>query len=164
MIERIWVFALAPSNQDRGLFLQRIEWLHLTDVVFFVNGCEECRFNLPASREVRITQTASRLAELGVDTHLITWVRPVRTYMTDCANRLRPLCQTIGARSLVFDAEGPWTRNRQCDTGPRCEGQRGAAWARTILREHWPFTDWPCDLGVSGITYIPDAVRALAGC
>jgi hypothetical protein len=154
MIDRIWVFAVAPSDSDRRLFVQRVEWLNVTDVVLFVNNYQACKFQLTSNVETRIRNTAEELGGIGVDTHLISWLRPIRTYMTDCADRLRPLCQRIGARSLLFDAEEPWTKN-SC-------GKSGEAWARELMANHWPFANWPSQLGVTGITYIPNSVKPLA--
>ena len=152
MIRRIWVFSMsAPSQTARNLFLERIAWLHLTDVAFYVNGKQDRTFRPSVTRVRRIEETASRLKDQNVDTHLVTWLRPSRTYMDRCAAFMRPFCERIGARSMLFDTEEPWKLN-----------VRGEAGARAIVEQHWPFYNWPCYLGVSDITYMPDAVKPVA--
>ncbi len=155
MINRIWAFVeAAPSDADRSLFLKRVEWLNLTDVALFVIGLADCRFAVPASRIKRITDTARSLQQIGVATHLVTWIRPVKEYVAESARVLRPLCEATGARSLLFDAEEAWSTNALC-------GKSGVLPAATIVEQHWPFTNWPCELGASGIVYFPEAVRPL---
>lgn len=153
MIERIWIFANAPPDKERDLFLQRVEWLNLTDVALFVNGNQSCRFQLSSTREQWIRETARRLREINVDTHLVCWLRPIDSFLADSADRLRPLCEEVGARSLLFDAEEPWTKNT-------C-GKRGPNWSKTVVENDWTFFNWPCRLGVTGIAALPDAVRPL---
>jgi hypothetical protein len=157
MIERIWIFATAPSKADRDLFIKRIEWLQLTDVALFVNGYQHCKFKFSTDYEQRIQDTAYRLSNIGVDIHLVTWIRPIKSYLVDCAMSLRPLCQEVNARSLLFDVEEPWTKN-VCGQGCHC-GSVTSAQAAALVENNWPFFNWPCQLGVSGITYIPDAVK-----
>jgi hypothetical protein len=154
MIQRVWAFATLPSDRDRSLFLSRIEYLRLTDVVLFVNALEETAFTLPVSRERRLQEVSLELHSRGVSPHLISWLRPTERYMTDAATRLRPLCMTTGARSLLFDAEEPWTHH------PSLKG-RGARAAEALLQRFWKFDFWPCLLGMSGITFVPAEVKPL---
>ena len=155
MIERLWMFTTAPAPAARELLLRRVEYLRLTDLALFVNGLDEDTFHIPAERERRLADLVTGLHRLGVSPHLVTWLRPTERYMAAAAERLRPLCMTFGARSLMFDAEEPWTHH------PSLRGNSEAK-AQAFLDRHWSFDYWPCALGVSGITFIPAAVRPLA--
>ncbi len=155
MIERVWMFTAPPAAAGLDLMLRRTEHLRLTDMAVFVNGLDEREFAIPAAREQRLTALAMGLHGLGVQPHLVSWLRPTERYMRAAAERLRALCMMLGARSLLFDAEEPWTRH------PALSGD-GEAKAEAFLARHWAFDYWPCALGVSGITYIPAAVRPLA--
>ena len=153
MIERIWIFANAPPDSGRDKFLQRVEWLYLTDVALFVNSNQGCRFQMSSTREQQIRETTRQLSEMKIATHLVCWLRPIDSFLTDSADRLRPLCEEIKPRSLLFDAEEPWTKNA-------C-GKHGPAWSKKIVEDDWTFFNWSCQLGVTGITSLPSAVRPL---
>lgn len=155
MIKRIWMFTTPPTATGLDLMLRRTDYLRLTDMAIFVNGLDEREFLVPAERERRLSAVVTGLHRLGVSPHLVSWLRPTERYMAAAAERLRPLCLMLGARSLLFDAEEPWTRH------PTLRGH-GEAGAEAFLARHWAFDYWPCALGVSGITYIPAAVRPLA--
>jgi hypothetical protein len=155
MIKRIWMFTTPPTATGLDLMLRRAEYLRLTDMAVFVNGLDEREFVIPAARERRLSAVVMGLHRLGVSPHLVSWLRPTERYMRAAADKLRPLCMTLGANSLMFDAEEPWTRH------PSLHG-RGETAAEAFLARHWSFDYWPCELGVSGITYIPSAVRPLA--
>jgi hypothetical protein len=155
MIKRIWAYAVVAPAGQRAAQLRQVADLGLTDVALFVNGLDEGVFRIPPARERALAETIAGLHRLGVSPHLVSWLRPSERYMNDAAGRLRALCMTWGVRSLQFDAEEPWTRH------PLLRG-RGADAARAFLDRHWTFAAWPCPLGVTGITFVPDSVVPLA--
>lgn len=151
MITRLWVFSGMPVSSQRSTFVSQIQELQVTDVALMINQNTERTFQLPADRARRIEDVCWDLEEIGVDSHLVTWLRPTEPYMTEAARLLRPLCESTGVRSLQFDVEEPWTRN-----------VRGEAGARSALTRWWRFTDWPCCLGTTGITSRPASVKPVA--
>jgi hypothetical protein len=155
MINRIWAYAIVNTATDQAAFWRSVTGLGLTDVALFVNGLDEERFVISPARERVLADAIMGLHRNGVSPHLVSWLRPTERYMNDAALRLRALCMTWGVRSLQFDAEEPWTRH------PTLRG-KGATAARAFLDRHWAFDYWPCPLGVTGITFVPDAVMPLA--
>lgn len=155
MITRIGAYAIVNAATDQPAFWRSVAGLGLTDVALFVNGLDEPQFAISAARERVLGDAIMGLHRHGVSPHLVTWLRPTERYLNDAASRLRALCMTWGVRSLQFDAEEPWTRH------PALRG-KGAAAARAFLDRHWTFDVWPCPLGVTGITFVPDAVVPLA--
>ena len=156
MIRKIWVFSMGvPAPGGMPGFTRRISDLQVTDVAFMLNQATYSGFRLTWS-PARIVNAAARLNDIGVAAHLVTWLRPTESYLRDAAVSLRDLCIRTGARSLLFDAEEPWTRH------PNIRG-RGEAGARDIVSRYWTFfADWPCQLGVTGVPYMPETVRPLA--
>lgn len=155
-IRRVWVFSMGiPTSRGTSQFIRRISDLQVTDVALMLNQYKHREFELTWSK-ARIVDTATSLRDIGVAPHLVTWLRPTESYMRDAAASLRDLCIKTSVRSLIFDAEEPWTLH------PNIKG-RGQAGARDILSRYWSFfTGWPCLLGVSGVPYIPETVKPLA--
>jgi hypothetical protein len=158
VIRRVWAFSMGVPNtvDSQKQFLKKVSYLQLSDVAFMVNSNADAEFQLPAARSRAVTAIAQQLKACDIDTHLVTWLRPTETYMTQAAARLRDLCTIVGARSLMFDVEEPWTKD------PSLQGDNPEAAARAIVGRYWRFTNWPCPLGVTGITYLPAAVKPIA--
>ncbi len=133
---------MPPSKSERTLFIDRVRYLNLSDVYLFINRVEEREFVLSTAKEERIVRAAAMLRENGIRPHLTTWLRPTVSYVEACARRLYQLCYRgdIEIASLQFDAEATWWRS---------SSGGGVAKALNITRDHWPFHDWPCALGVT---------------
>ena len=117
MIRRVWLFATVPRDSERALWLQRVEWLQVTDMAIFVNSLGDRQFTLSKSKAQRRIEIAQQLAEIDVDTHLVSWLRPTSSYMLRAAELMRSLCERSGARSLLFDVEEPWTQHTSITRG-----------------------------------------------
>lgn len=150
MILRVWVFSALPTK-GRDAFIRSIQDLQVTDVALMINSENDRAFEISKAKSRRIEEVCWDLEEIAVSSHLVTWLRPTEAYMTRAAAALRPLCLSTGARSLLFDVEGPWVRN-----------VAGESAARSVLARFWRFQDWPCYLGASGITGLDPQVRPVA--
>ncbi|NJM97346.1 MAG: hypothetical protein HC800_09355 [Phormidesmis sp. RL_2_1] len=148
MIKRIWLFAPLPSTSGTALWLQRMEWLQVTDVAVFVNGNTQTRFSVSNSKQKKLLSIAAQLHDIQITPHFVSWLRPSRQYMTDCARVMRPLCRDANVRSLLFDVEEPWTKTAKTEAN-----------AQLAVDNYWQFTDWPCDLGVTGIVSLPQSLK-----
>ncbi len=138
-IQRVWLYCEGIPN------LARIRDLQVTDVALMLNGAPRSQnqafgINFPAER---ILAMARQLQEIGVSTHLVTWLLHTERFMTEAARRLRPLCEQFPFRSLQFDLEGTWHA-----------GLTPAA-ARSVVDRYWGFSSWPCTLGVTDFPYAP---------
>ncbi len=151
-IKRVWAFAtrvLIPAQRDQ--WLNRIASLRITDVVLVVNDVESQTFGL--SRSTRsISEVAANLRALGVDVHLMTWLYPFEGYIADSARVMLPLCELTQARSILFDVERNWIQPKQ-----QIDHQK-------IVHSHFDrfYGSASCPLGVTSVTFLPPAVRALA--
>lgn len=148
MIERIWLFASLPTTSGTTLWLQRMEWLQVTDIAIFVNSNTQTRFSISSSKQKKLLSIAAQLHNIDIAPHFVSWLRPSQQYMTECARIMRPLCRDAKVRSLLFDVEEPWTKNTKTEST-----------AQAAVDDYWRFTDWPCDLGVTGIVSLPRSLK-----
>ncbi len=94
--------------------------------------------------ETKIERLASLAAARGIEVHLMSWIMPHQRYIDGAARRLVPLCERVGARSLQWDAEGPWMKAEGRMTYPR---------AARHIRDS--FTGLACPMGATAIGYTP---------
>jgi hypothetical protein len=122
-INRAWIFATANQFVSSGRFgdkmRQRVVDNGFTDVAIFVNGkpgnfrrgrkvVNDFALNFHFLDKDKIRVTRQLFEKAGIDIHLMTWIKPSEEYIEDCAKKTLPLCEQIGARSLMFDVEEPW--------------------------------------------------------
>jgi hypothetical protein len=158
VIARVWAFVMGIPTKasSRTSFVKKVSNLQLTDIALMINSVSAQDFAITPAKQTAILATAEALRAAGVDTHLVTWLRPTERYMSDAATVLRDLCVSSNARSLMFDVEEPWTR------ASAVSGSNAESKAKAIVDRYWQFTSWPCPLGASGITYIPASVKPVA--
>jgi len=82
----------------------------------------------------------------GLEVHLTSWIMPHASYIDRAADVLVPLSATVGAASLLWDAEEPWTNAIDAPS-------RSTAASRLADR----FADLARPMGVTGIGYTPVA-------
>lgn len=61
----------------------------------------------PSQRVDRICKAAH---DVGIETHLLSWLMPHRKYIERATAELVELTKNTGSLSMCFDAEEPWTR------------------------------------------------------
>ncbi|MDF0673069.1 MAG: hypothetical protein P0120_01825 [Nitrospira sp.] len=160
-ISRVWIFGTANQLMPRGSsgdkWRQRVADHGFTDVAIFVNGkpenyirgkheTENYRYNLHFRNDGQIRATREFFEKAGIGIHLVTWIKPTKRYIEGCAAVTLPLCEKIGARSLLFDAEEPWY-------GKLPKLQLSQKQSQQIAEEYFcaAFGDSPCCLGVTHI-------------
>jgi len=139
--------SLADPGRD-VTFAQRIG-INRLDII--VNDHSASR--LPRKFDHRPTQQIVTLAKMardaGIEVHLMSWVMPHREYLVRACGELAELMALTGARSMMWDAEEPWTlakkRMRYADAG-------------ALVAELWADRDF--DVGVTGIRYVSTAKLA----
>ncbi len=141
-----WCGATSLASPARDVDFAAALGLGRLDV--FVNDHSKAR----AARKFTTYDTAKieKLCKLakarGISVHLTSWIMPHSEYIDAAAATLVPLCAQIGAESLQWDAEEPWT---QATGAPA----RSAAAARIAER----FDGLSCPMGATGIGYTPVA-------
>jgi hypothetical protein len=100
----------------------------------------------------KIKTLCKRAQDNGIETHLMSWIMPHKAYIDRAAQLLVPLCEEVGASSLQWDAEEPWTkathRMRYADAA-NCMADK--------------FSGLACEMGVAAIGFTPvDKVGPLA--
>lgn len=109
---------------------------------------DHATWRAPHPFTVRSRASIERLARLarrrGIEVHLMSWIMPHAKYIDGAAEALIPLCENVGAVSLQWDAEEPWTLAEQS------MGYRRAA---QHLKD--AFEPLPIPMGVNGIGFAP---------
>ena len=176
-LRRLWVFSRPPSEKHMDSFIKQIREYNFTDVVFTINGIEDEEFKI--KRKEELIETSRKLAKVGVASHIMTWIRPCQKYFKDANEQLRPLFNDFAFRSLLIDAEEPWTLNTDKNNNDftlsikaiskekgfnkkEYEEASAVAYQRasTIISRFWAFDNWPSPIGVTGIVYCPGSVKA----
>jgi hypothetical protein len=71
----------------------------------------------------KIEKFCMRARDRGLQVHLMSWIMPHAAYIERAAYVLVPLCRRIGAASLQWDAEEPWTKAKSplpYETAAKC--------------------------------------------
>jgi hypothetical protein len=120
--------------------------LGLTRLDVFVNDHSKARAARKfTTYDVAKIEKLCKLAKAkGISVHLTSWIMPHSEYIDAAAATLVPLCAQVGAESLQWDAEEPWT---QATGAP----SRASAAARIAER----FDGLSCPMGATGIGYTP---------
>ncbi|HWB80572.1 MAG TPA: peptidoglycan-binding domain-containing protein [Nannocystaceae bacterium] len=90
----------------------------------------------------KIEALAQRARDAGLEVHVTSWLMPHKAYISEAAAQLVPLCSKIGASSLQWDAEEPWTLAQQA-----MDRREAAAWL------HERFTGLSCPMGANAIGF-----------
>ena len=155
-ISRVWIFATVPLAEHNfpGFVVARYR-AGFTDIAFEVNDKPDSKkpigsFILPPVRLQALRKLIPEFCHLGIDVHLMCWLQPQAAFLQQAAQAMRPLCQTLPVRSLLFDLEEPWTKFTNQDQ------------TRALLASSWPFAGWPCLLGATSTTNLPKSVGVVA--
>lgn len=141
-----WIFADWKLPDETDLLL--IQEMGFTDVVLGIGDDVDGRFRCKFSTS-RIVNAAEAVRALGVRVHLMSWVRRERTFITDMAASLVPLCRSAGASTLMLDAEGHWHQSQGISA------TAAAALVKSALG------DLGCPVGVTGLSNLHQTVRPL---
>lgn len=137
-----WCGSASLANPKRDVQFAADHNINRLDIV--VN--DHSRWRAPQDFTLRPTATIKRLCELatakGIEVHLMSWVMPHRAYIDRAAEVLVPLCADVGASSLMWDAEEPWTLAKRRMPYAAAASHLGAA-----------FEGLSCPMGVTGIGY-----------
>lgn len=90
-------------------------WLGLSRLDVIVNDDSGERDPIPYRTYTRsnVEALCNAAREAGLAVHLMTWIMPHREYIEGAAEVLTRLAEDVGAESIVFDAEEPWTLARK---------------------------------------------------
>ncbi len=108
---------------------------------------EPRRFDARPTQKIVTLATMARGA--GLDVHLMSWIMPHKRYIKEAADVLPELMAKTGARSLVWDAEEPWTLARE-----RLRYSEAGA----LVGELFAVREF--EMGATGIRYAPTAKLA----
>jgi hypothetical protein len=156
-VRRVWVFSTIPTDQRNlpGFVVARYQ-AGYTDIVFEINDKPKTKnvpigsFVVPKARLDALRSMIPEFCHLGIDVHLMCWLQPQAAFMQAVAATMQPLCQTLPVRSLLFDLEEPWTTYTNADQ------------TRALLASNWPFGGWPCSLGATSTSNLPQSVGVVA--
>ncbi|GEM_PF-6367969 len=137
-----WAGSATLANPARDVKFAADHGINRLDIV--VNDHSKSRE--PRQFSVRSRDRILRLCDAarakGIEVHLMSWVMPHRQYLDGAAAALVPLCREVGAVSLQWDAEEPWTLATRRMTYPA---------AASYMQEI--FSDLSCAMGITGIGY-----------
>jgi hypothetical protein len=108
---------------------------------------EPRRFDIRPTQQIVTLATMAR--DAGLDVHLMSWIMPHKRYIKEAADVLPELMAKTGARSLVWDAEEPWTLARK-----RLRYSEAGA----LVGELFAVREF--EMGATGIRYAPAAKLA----
>jgi hypothetical protein len=114
-IRRIWNFSnskgVIPGTKLGKKWLPRFEKIGFTDMVLVVNDPNNIRTKFSVYSQATLDNMKKIKARLpDVDLHIMTWLKPSKSQIKQSADVLFPLAETIEARSIMIDAEKPWTK------------------------------------------------------
>lgn len=137
-----WAGSSSLSNPTRDVAAMVAAGVNRLDII--VN--DHSVWRKPQAFTIRNRERLIRLADEchrnGIEVHLMSWLMPHEAYIRRAAEVLIPLMADMGAKSLVWDAEEPWTLAK---TGM---GYKEAAALVGKLFEGRDF-----EMGVTGIRY-----------
>lgn len=91
---------------------------------------------------LKIERFAEAVTAAGLELHFMSWIMPHAAYIGRAADILIPLVQRTGAKSIVLDAEEPWTQAKQALAYEDAAGRIASSFAGI-------------QLGCTGIGYTP---------
>jgi hypothetical protein len=105
-----WCGTASLANPARDVDFAVEHRINRLDIV--VNDFAKSR--APQQFTMRDTKKIQKLCELarkkGVEIHLMSWIMPHKAFIDRAAQLLVPVCNDVGAASLQWDAEEPWTQ------------------------------------------------------
>lgn len=142
-----WTGLSSLRNQKRDI--EVVQSLGLTDIYTFVNDLSSARKRTRFSTYdlVKFYDWHQRLREIGVRSHVTSWVMPHQSFIVEASETLVPMCNSINAFSLMWDAEEPWTLARGLEKHDSYEPA-----SERLDKE---FLGLQCDMGFTGIVYTP---------
>ena len=141
-----WCGLASLANPERDVAFAKSIGLNRLDII--INDHSASR--LPRAFDHRDTQkivTLARMArDAGIEVHLMSWLMPHRLYISQAAARIPELVERTGAKSVMWDAEEPWTlaKNRM-------------PYADAAAHLGDMFADFDFEMGVTGIRYVSTA-------
>ena len=106
---RVWIFADFNDIDDKELELLRT--LNITDVVLGVADENPSTFALNNSETI-FRENSDQLMNMGIDVHLMSWIRRDSKFIENMAASLTNLTEKISPRSVLLDAEKHWHKGR----------------------------------------------------
>ncbi|MDH4084708.1 MAG: hypothetical protein OEU99_14275 [Nitrospira sp.] len=111
---------------------------------------DHSKFRSPHTFTIYDRRKIEKLCEVAqkqkIEVHLMSWIMPHEKYIDGAARELVPLCQSTGASSLQWDAEGPWT------------GATGSVnYTKAANHLQSAFSDLGCPMGVNAIGFASKA-------
>lgn len=147
-MNEVWIFADFNSiDEDELKLLQDIK---ATDVVLGIAGVESKSFELAFSADT-IRANCAQLKAVGINPHLMIWLRRSKQFINDSAEVIVPLVTECEPASLMFDVEGHWHKGRY-------NVQDASELVKQVYRDELP----NCPIGVTGLSRMHDTVEILS--
>jgi hypothetical protein len=146
---RAWCGLSSLANPARDVEFAKSIGLTGLDIIANDHSAarEPRRFDTRPTQQIVTLATMAR--DAGLDVHLMSWIMPHKRYLKEAADVLPELMAKTGARSLVWDAEEPWTLAKK-----RMRYSEAGALVGEL------FADCEFEMGATGIRYAPTAKLA----
>ncbi len=146
---RAWCGLSSLANPARDVAFAKSIGLTGLDIIVNDHSAarEPRRFDARPTQQIVTLATMAR--DAGLDVHLMSWIMPHKRYLKEAADVLPELMAKTGARSLVWDAEEPWTLARK-----RLRYSEAGA----LVGELFAVREF--EMGATGIRYAPTAKLA----
>ena len=120
--------------------------LGITRLDLFINNIVEKRqeTSFDTYNKQRIENFIKKATDAGIDIHLSSWIMPHSKFITTASADLVPFIKNNPIKSLMWDAEEPWTK---------AEGDFSYPYAASLIQDS--FLDLEVPMGVTGIGYTP---------
>jgi len=138
----VWCGSSTLNNPERDVDFAVANNINRLDIVVNDHSAarKERRFYVRDNK--KIERLCKRAQDNGIDTHLMSWIMPHRKYIDRASELLVPLCNDVGAKSLQWDAEEPWTQAR-----------KPMRYKDAALRIRDKFSGLSCQMGYNAIGY-----------
>ncbi len=141
-----WVGAAALLHPERDVAFAKSIGLNRLDVVCNDHSKDRSstRFRLYNTAKIRTFCDVAR--DAGIEVHLMSWVMPHASFVERAAEEMGKLVYETGAKSVMWDAEEPWTQ---------AKGGLSRELAAEVLAAEFNARSVP--MGVTGIGYASKA-------
>lgn len=139
-----WVGASTLANPGRDIDFALKHNINRFDIIVNDHSAKRDPIPFDVRSESKIAMLAKMASDAGIQVHLMSWIMPHSMYIEGAARELIPLAHGIGAESVQWDAEEPWTQARQRMSYTR---------AAELIKE--AFRGSKFKMGVNGIGYAP---------
>ena len=106
---RAWCGAASLSGPSRDVAFARSIGLTGIDIIINDHSAQRSPMRFTVRDRAKIETLASMAGDVGLDVHLMSWVMPHRDYIAGAVDEVPGLMEATGAKSIVWDAEEPWT-------------------------------------------------------